>query len=298
MPPESGPTARVAFAKIERRGSAELLPFPEDEALLRSIVPGTTIMRYARTWRMAQYRHEPPWLFGRIGFQTSEDTENWIEEYQDFVPVDIEEGITSPFAIYLPTLDVTFQLRGNLIRPTTFTSNLQALLDEASETWRWRVALRLQSQTWAEWRRQVDRIIEVRARLNRPNPNYHGRHQVESLVEGTGAKLVELVVRADQDNLQGLAVDAALLQEALDHAQEDQGSFQATGMIDTPAGPQRTKWRSEHEGAHTEAAVPVDPATGEASAQDLRNAIEQQTGVSDQPPADAPSAETTSDESS
>jgi hypothetical protein len=36
--------------------------------------------------------------------------------------------------------------------------------------------------TFDSWRKQVDRVVRIRARLDRPNPHYTGREKVKELV--------------------------------------------------------------------------------------------------------------------
>ena len=266
-------TAKVAFARLELLLEGGILPFPALDELLRSIVPGTVITRYGRTWRMGPFVPDRDWILGRVGFQASEDTDLWSEDVQDFIDVSVQKGATSPFALYLPQLRIAFQLRSGQIRPTTFRGNFAALLRQASGSWDWRVELTVQHETWTEWRSHVSRVTEVHARLERPNPNYHGRHQIETMVEESRARLIDMIMRADSNDLRGLEVDALFLQEALAHAEDEYGFFRAEGEILTVQGPQETRWDSSVEGAPLEADVAANPETGEALFDELRAAL-------------------------
>ena len=134
---------------------------------------------------------------------------------------DISElfGATSPFAIDLDSLTISFQLRSGTIKRTSFTGAFEGLLNEASSVEGWGVAPLLDETSFAAWRSRVDRITEIKLRIERPNPNYGQRHQLRELVEGTRAYLVNLDAKAIPDDPVGINIEEELIAEAIEHAE-------------------------------------------------------------------------------
>jgi hypothetical protein len=168
-PPEVPPaTARISFARIESISLGE--PFPD--AIRQSLAPGTSYWRYTRLWRMGQWQELDGLLYGRIGFEAPAMTEVWNDEIADFEEAAFHGGTTAPFVIDLSDQRVAFQVRPGVIRPTTFTGALQALLNTTSVLARWRVHPDTYEVDWPTWLRSVDRVLQLRIRVERPNPHY------------------------------------------------------------------------------------------------------------------------------
>ena len=239
-----------------------------------ALVPGTAIERYGREWRMGQFTTMDDVVVGRIGYQRPGDlAELWDDRISDFKETRLIDGLTSPFALNLDNLAIVFQLRAGRIKHTSFTGALQALLNEASGDTIWRVRPIVQGVDWERWRTSVLRVRHLELKMERPNPNYHGRNHVESIVEGTNARLARLVLDADEQDLDGLNIDDPLIREAIQHALEDYGSVKAVGDVPTPTGSQESVWRSDVDGSPIETRVPVDPATREVVPDALRDEL-------------------------
>lgn len=217
---------------------------------------------------MARHIREGNTIVGRIGFESMGTTELWDDQLNDFTERDRPLGLTSPFAIDLQTLRVAFQLRGADIKPTSFTGALQALLNEASSTEEWRVEREITVVPFREWASTVDRIVLIRLVLERPNPNYRGRRQVEQIIEGANAGLAQLQLRAKKDDPQGIDTKDQLVNEAIDHAAEH-GRYSAVGE----RGPSELAWTSAQQGAAEIRRASVDPSTGDVSSQRLRHEL-------------------------
>jgi hypothetical protein len=267
-------TGRIAFAQVTVADESRL-PFDRAEALIASLQPGTSIERYNRRWRMGRIEHLPGALVtGRIGYEATAGTaELWNEQLADFEETTILQGRTSPFVINLPSARAAFQLRGSDIRPRTFTGNFQALLNEASPMYRWRVVEEIIHIPWTEWRTSVQRITELRLKLLRPNPNYGGRQQVEKLIEEINAEMVNMILRADAESLDGLDIDAGFVQEAIEHVQAGYGAYASYGEVEEEGETQPTAWYSDQEGTPVQKTTEVDPSTGEVSRASLAEAV-------------------------
>src|SRR4051794_17635493 len=186
---------------------------------------------------MGQWHYEGESIVGRIGYESSAKTELWDDTTNDFYDSLRPLGLTSPFALDPARLRIAFQLRGREIKSKSFTAAFQALLNEASPVERWRVHRELVQVPFNEWVSSVQRIVLVRVHLERPNPHYKGRGRVESIIEGTNARLVDLKVTADLEDPQGIDIDDDLIREAIDHAGE-YGNYTAVAERDG----ERTSW--------------------------------------------------------
>jgi hypothetical protein len=261
--------ARVSFARIEPLGFIDK-EADYREALKQSLVPGTMIERYGRRWYMGQWSQHANQdvLLGRIGFERRDTTELWDKSSNDFEPSIFRMGQTSPFGIRLSDFNVVFQLRSNLIRPTTFTSNLQALLNEAAPIGRWRVSADIQGDVeWSDWSSSVDRIVELAVRVDRPNPSYPSK-RVRELVEGTNARMAKIILQADADDLQGIDITDEFVTAAIDHGLE-YGWIHAKGEVSVDGETEQLAWKSESQGSVPTRDVAADPATREAAEEAL-----------------------------
>jgi hypothetical protein len=289
--------ARIAFAHVESRpdvapGPVQMIAAGRNgdwhrEALRRSFVAGTTIERYGRVWRMGQARRRENIVIGRIGYERlGELAELWDEQRKDFKETQLPEGLTSPFALNLLTGRVAFQLRAGRIEPNSFTGAFRALLNEGIGLPLWRVDLAVREINWSRWRESVKRIRYVEVRVERPNPNYHGRDEIERIVEGTNAQLVKMIFDAGDEH-GGLNIDDPLIREAIEHALDEHGTVKAVGQPGIGAE-RESVWRSDKEGAPVETRAPVDPATREVESRALEKEVKEPSTVA---PTNVPAAE-------
>jgi len=214
---------------------------------------------------MGQVADEERAVVGRIGYERAGDlAELWDPELKDFKEERLREGLTSPFALDRSNLVVIFQLRSGRIEHHSFTGAFRALLNEASGEPIWGIRPIVQGVTWERWRESVTRVRHLEVRLERPNPNYQGRDEIERIIEGAKARMVRMVFDAQEDEVEGLNLDDEVVHEAIEHARADYGNVKAVADIDTEGGRQESVWRSDREGAPLETRVPLDPETREA----------------------------------
>jgi hypothetical protein len=262
--------ARVAFAVV----AAEGLHYGP-QALAASIVAGTSITRYRRLWRMARPTRAGQVIRGRIGFEREGGTaELWDDQAQDFFATRLPEGTTSPFALDLDMHVVAFQLRPGVIRRRTFTGAFEALLNRASTSTRWRVTDLVRHVSWSQWVEDVDRIVELKIRVERPNPRWGGRRRLQRLVEDSGSEVISLAARAPLDSDAGLNVRQGLLAEAIEHADENYGQRTAIGEMTVEGDKRRVSWRERAEGMPLETSLPTDPSTSEVPTTALERVVE------------------------
>jgi hypothetical protein len=263
---EGWTSARVAFARIEALTLQAAVI--QQEALFKALKPGTRIERHRRVWRMGQVRREGRSLVGRIGYEAPGIDELWDDEIADFREMERPAGTTSPFAIDLRHLRVAYQLRPGLIRAKSFTGALQALMNDADPVDRWRVFPELETIPFEQWLATVDRVVSLRVRVERPNPHYADRQRVRALIEGANARMAEIVLNADPEDLQGIDVKDPFIVEAIEHANE-YGSYAAVAE----ARGERTQWSSPQEGAAETRTVEADPTTHDVSSTALRQQL-------------------------
>jgi hypothetical protein len=110
-------TARVPFAQIEPAEPG--LPMSESRSLPQAaFVPGITIERYGRFWRMGQVASEQGEgkTTGRIGYERVGDiAELWDEQARDFKERRLREGVTSPRTV-APSTVVPLRGQGSHLR--------------------------------------------------------------------------------------------------------------------------------------------------------------------------------------
>lgn len=240
--------ATVAFARLnfERPFTLQEPLVSIDRGLEESLVPGTMVLRYGRIWRMGQWHRDGRWIVGRIGFEQEGQAELWDDERKDFVERALMLAQTVPFAIDVTNMRVAFQLRRQIVRPGTFRGNFQALLNEVSPYRYWIVRLEgVVQPEWPRWVESVDRLVELRIHMERPNPRYRGE-QVQEVFERSKAAAVDLVLRAPEDA--SLDPDGPdFVRQAIEHA-EEYGNYSATGTSLRDDRMEEEKWRSTLEG--------------------------------------------------
>jgi hypothetical protein len=278
---------RIAFARISPFERPQLSLFPSNarENLIEDVRPATLIERYNRVWHMGQVNRDERFIYGRIGFEAAGDTTLWNETLQDFEEVVLPQGKTSPFAVDLDELRVAFQLRTPFIRPKTFTGAFQSLLNEAAGELRWQMQQEVTVVSWEDWRRSVSRVTAIRFTLERPNPNYAGRRRVEELIEGTNTAMLNTILRAAPEDLDGLNVDNEFVQESLEHVLVGNGSATAEGEEIEEREAHFTSWSSRQGGSPVQRPAPVNADTREVELANLIEALLELSGSEAAPSA-------------
>ncbi len=280
--PRQQTSARVAYAQIDTLGGDVPLE-GLSEALRASLVSGTRVARYDRTWRLGPVSYSGDNAHGRIGFQSAGAVaEIWDDTQGDFVSIHPPAGQTTPYAIDMRTMRMVFQLRGQTIRPNTFRGNFQGLLREASHH-KWLIRLEgIHQPPWEEWLTQIDRLIELRITMKRPNPRYPGK-LLEDYLEG--AKLAASTIVAKAREGESIDIESSeFLRLALQLA-EAYGSYKAVGVVESEGEPTIKKpWSSALEGLAETVVVDQDPETREVRTETLDRALEADQDA----PAEAP----------
>lgn len=267
--PLKGPSGRVAFGLIEALTMlAQANPL---QALEDSLVPGTMVEHQDKAWRLGRVQRQGEAVVGRLGYQAADLAELWDDELNDFTELSRATGLTSPFAISIAEYPfrVAFQIRGRQIRAVRFVAVLEALLNKASPTDQWRVRRESRPLTFQQWAEEVDRVILVRTSLKRPNPHYADRKRVKELVEGTRARIAEVILRAGDGDVAGIDVNDAFIREAIDHASRHYGTFAAVAE----RGNEQLQWSTTDQGAAELRKVPAELGTRDVAARTLRRVL-------------------------
>jgi hypothetical protein len=216
---------------------------------------------------MGQATESDNFISGRIGFDQVGKTQRWDNEKKDFVDAQIRAGQTMPFTIDVPTMRLAFQLRGENVKPGTFRSNFEALLN-VTGPYQWRVRWEgIQQPPWEEWLEQV-RVEKVDIHMRRPNPRYPGE-KVEHLFENAKLAAADLVLEARED--EEINLDEEFVKQAIELA-TDYGRITAKGVRTDAARPDT--WNSDREGQVKKTTAPADSITGEVWPEELRKALE------------------------
>ena len=237
------------------------------------MIPGTTITRYNRTWHLGQSARSdtsPNVILGRMGFESSDQLNTvWDDQRKDFVVSHPRIGQTSQFAIDSVSLHIAFQLRGQIIRPWTFTTNFIALLREASN-YGWTIRLEgVQQPPWDDWKAEQLRITALDVRMDYPNPRFNDE-RIDRLFTETKAAAVELALK----NPEGIDIDSYdFIAHAIEHA-ANYGTYKATGVIEEEGEQVKDTWKLSTEGDARKVEVPQDPTTREIEPQNLVAALE------------------------
>jgi hypothetical protein len=224
---------------------------------------------------MGQWIRRNGVAIGRIGYERAGDlAELWDPSVNDFRETRLKEGLTSPFALDLEKFRVVFQLRAGRIQPTSFTGAFRSLLNEAVGKAVWRVTHDVVGETLDEWIETVRHVDRLEIRLERPNPDYHGRDAIERLIEGTRAEMAKIILDASDEEIRGLNLDDDFVRQAIEHGQA-YGKIKAVATVQVQQRSREVQWRSEVEGSPKEARVEADPATREALPDELERVLEE-----------------------
>ena len=267
---------RVSHAEMRQEGlwqHGTLQDFRS--ALETSWVAGTQVTRYTRTWILARRTEEDGLLAGEIGFVNEGElaTVAFDRSEQVFRRGEASSGVVVPFVIDDASRIVSFPLIPGAVRPTTVTGNLEALLN-AEGTYRWQIVPVSYRMDFSEWQQSVTNVRSVSARLTYPNPNWTGRSDLESIMDGFRAEVVRIVAKAEEGG--SLDTESSWFQQTMDHARLGYGRTTVSGT-DRTTGTESKFILNERGGVVPAISrVPVsDEETGELSITELRQAQEE-----------------------
>lgn len=214
MPDETERNYHIGYAKAFLVSLFDDL----DDALATSWTPGNSVVRYNRRWFLTRILDRTDDLyFGRIGFVVDDEvsTLKFDPRLQDFIYGEAPSGYVVPFVIRKSDGVVAYQLYPGVVRETTFTGALTALLNEAQHTHVWSIESFGEDRTYQEWLSQTRSVTGFDVTLERPNPNYLGRPRIEEMVEGLNVESLKLAGKAIAGEAINLGDD--LFRQALDH---------------------------------------------------------------------------------
>lgn len=269
MSPRFRDTGKVARARIVPPVQGSLLPSDEPSAqLVRVVVAGATTERYNRIWHVGRTWIQDNILFGRLGYEGSAAADLWDEERKDFRDTRTPSGVVSPFAISLRSFLLVFQTRSSDIQVTSFTGALQGILRDASGQ-EWRIQPARHEIGFREWRNTVGRVTQMRFNVERPNPNYQDRPDVEKLIDGAALSSAEIVLKSDQS----IYTDADIVLQLLDHVDRGYGRDVAVGERTVSGEVVESVYTSQLRGETEVAVVPANPDTGEVEPETLQHEL-------------------------
>ncbi|MEU4602551.1 hypothetical protein AB0F43_06200 [Kribbella sp. NPDC023972] len=168
-------------------------------------------------------------IIGRIGFVNENEirTVFFDPDEQDFVRGVAPSGVIVPFAVRLGDGLIAFQLRPGVVRTSSFTGALEALLNDPTSEYLWNIKAAVQAEDWQVWSRRVSRITAFKIRLDRPNPHYGDDDKIESVIEGIRVEYMRLSgVALDE----GINLDDDLFRQAVNHVLRNYGRASISGV--------------------------------------------------------------------
>ncbi len=267
---------RVSHAEMRQEGLWQYGTLQDfRSALETSWVAGTQVTRYTRTWILARRTEEDGLLTGELGFVNEGElaTVAFDNLEQVFLKGEASSGVVVPFVVDIASRIVTFPLIPGAVRPKTVTGNLEALLN-AEGTFRWHIVPVSYPMNFGEWEKSVISVRSLSARLTYPNPNWTGRADLESIMDGFRAEVVQIVASAGRDG--SLDTESSWFKQAMDHARLGYGRATVSGT-DRITGTESKLILTERGGV-----VPAisrisarDDASSELSIADIRQAQEE-----------------------
>jgi hypothetical protein len=168
-------------------------------------------------------------IIGRIGFVNDNEVRTvfFDADEQDFVRGVAPSGVVVPFAIRLGDGLVAFQLRPGLVRTSSFTGALEALLNDPASEYLWSIKAAVQAEDWQAWSARVSKVTAFNIRLDRPNPHYGDDDRIESVIEGIRVEYMRLSGSALNE---GINIDDDLFRQAVNHVLRNYGRASISGI--------------------------------------------------------------------
>lgn len=195
-----------------------------EAALDTSWRPGKSVVRYGRQWKLSRELSATPGTrIGRIGFVNERELSTlfYDEKANDFARGVAQSGVVVPFGISTSDGTVAYQLRSGIVRETTFTGALQALLNADSGEYLWRVDPLAESTPYEDWIARISRVTNFDVRLERPNPHYYGNDLAEQIIEEIRLEFARL--SGTERPGEGVDTNADPFRQAMDHVLRDYG---------------------------------------------------------------------------
>lgn len=265
--------ARVSFARLSTTSNVSRLTLLE-----ASLARGTHVEHYGRRWIMGPVSLRGGCYVGTVGVGSDDggSARVWDYETEDFVTTTVPEGETTPWALRISTLQLAFQLKPRINKPQGFASGFRRLLNESAGEDFWSVQVETSEDDFETWVGELDRLERFSIRLDRPNPNYADRENVEEIIEeGHIEKVQVAAIAADGESMDPMNVE--LFREGIAHVDAGYGRYRAQGRV----GGGIVRFDSERRQAPPELELPADHETGDAFPDSLRRALGDESPVSD-----------------
>lgn len=194
------------------------------EYIVDRLSPGSSVTRYGREWIIGKTDLEGNLLSGRIGFRGEEGlAEIYDEALKDFREVAVPAGLAVQFVVDLARLRLAVQPRGSAIKLNGLIGAFKALLSGDGHPWR--VTTPGKKTTYREWLQTVDKVVEVKMSVRRPNPHYRDTPDLEALLEQSDAEAAKVNLRSDQ----GLDMASPFVNQTMEHIEAGYGEATMRG---------------------------------------------------------------------
>lgn len=233
------PHVLVCFGKIALKPQytfAQVMPdFNFKNALKEVLTPNEIVNRYNRDWRFSLPKTRRDFLLGKLGYVSAgmQKVTGYDETKKDFVEqlVDSKQSNYIFWAIHLPKQIMAFETKPPDIRYTSVMGTLKSFLDKRPDIGL-TVESMVETRQFFEWVDSVERVINFKANLRSPNPDFSEEAKfIREMLETTNADTakVELSKTADESseslNIQGPIADI------VNYGKEGYASFKAKGVV-------------------------------------------------------------------
>lgn len=261
MPDSQETTATIQFGTVELDEGNEPTFFDFRSEIERVVSPEWQTTRYHKNWRFSRpHEIKGRYLAGKLGFtRPAEEQEvHFDEEKQDYVESshESEEGAYSHYVLDVESRRIVFQLVPQDIRPTTFTSNFEALAGEAGVALS--VELLRKEISFRAWVEHIDSLAEFKAKLRPPNPRWRERTDlIRTLIEGTNADEVDVKAKVDNPDEKSLQSEGSVIEESATHSSAGYGEIEAEGVV----GDRAVEFEKDHVPRRAEISVREDESS-------------------------------------
>lgn len=178
------------------------------------INPDTKVSRYGRTWRFSKPKIRNGFLIGKLGFISSgtEKRTDYDEQTKDFIEqtIDAKQSTFVLWAVDLSRQILAFETKPPDIKYQSFKGAFEGFLDERTD-----IGLTVEdiveTSQFVEWVKNLDRVIEFKASLRTPNPNYSKHPKIiQELLEDTNADKARLEFTKTKDSTDSLDTEKTI----------------------------------------------------------------------------------------
>lgn len=226
------PQMLVYFSKVTYKVQRTLFQRSFEDDIKEVINPDTIITRYGRPWRFSRPKIYEGCLIGKFGFMLT-GTEVWgdyDEDIKDFIEQTIESKQSAwvLWAIDLSNHVIAFEAKPPLIYYQSFKGAFEDILEKRPD-FGLTVEDFVQTAKFVEWVRGVERVINFKASLRTPNPDFSKHGKILQIILGdTNADRAKIELSKLKDSTDSLETKNTI-EDLVKYGEEGYSSVRASG---------------------------------------------------------------------